>query len=426
MRSSHITLAILAILVAGMCIAGCTTTTQQAVPQAAFSGTPVSGTAPLTADFSDESTGIPTGRAWFFGDESYTQAWTEQTVDSRWSGRVGASMVATPDGSLILMGGIDDLDLTKEADLKKTWRSTDYGATWTLMNAGSGCPGRYGQSSVVLSDGSILLMGGLAGYENVTMFNDTWQSADYGKTWTLVNASPGWSARYFSASVAMPDGTVVLMGGRDESDTLKNDVWQSEDNGRTWTLVNANAGWSERSVHTAVAMPDGSLILMGGWDDISALNDTWKSVDSGKTWTLVNASPGWPARQAPVSVVMPDGSILLMGGNTDDDNYLNDMWRSTDSGAIWTQVNASSGWPARSHHCGAAMPDGSVVLMGGWDDNVIYNDTWRLRPAGSTDPNPTHTYTSAGTYQVTLQAFNAAGYDTTQKTHYITVSDQGL
>lgn len=77
-----------------------------AAPEAAFSGTPISGTAPLTVDFTDESTGIPTGRAWFFGDESYTQAWTEETGDSQWSGRGGASIAAMPDGSIILTGGI--------------------------------------------------------------------------------------------------------------------------------------------------------------------------------------------------------------------------------------------------------------------------------------------------------------------------------
>ena len=45
------------------------------------------------------------------------------------------------------------------------------------------------------------------------------------------------------------------------------------------------------------------------------------------------------------SVVMPDGSIVLMGGN--DYGLKNDVWRSTDNGATWTEVNASAGWSAR-------------------------------------------------------------------------------
>ncbi len=385
------------------------------LPTAEFTGRPTSGTSPLTVDFADASSGSPTGWAWFFGDEVYTQAWTEQTMDAEWSGIVGSSIVKMPDGSIVLMGGYDD------TFLNETWLSTDYGKTWTLVNASSGWSGRFGHSSVVMPDGTIVLMGGTAGYENVTVFNDTWQSTDYGRTWTQVNTGSGWSGRYFSASVAMPDGTIVLMGGRGESRTLKNDVWQSADKGKTWTLVNANPGWSERSVHTVVATPDGTIVLMGGWDDNSVLNDTWKSVDNGKTWTLVNANSGWPGREAPAAVVMPDDSILLMGGSIDDYNCLNDTWRSTDDGATWTLVNANCGWPARVHHSCFAMPDGSVVLIGGWDYNISYNDNWRLQPAGSSLQSPSHTYTAPGTYTVTLQAFNAGEYTSTRKTGYVFV-----
>ena len=43
-------------------------------------------------------------------------------------------------------------------------------------------------------------------------------------------------------------------------------MWRSTDNGATWTLVNASAGWSGKMYHSSVAMPDGSIVLMGGYD----------------------------------------------------------------------------------------------------------------------------------------------------------------
>ncbi|HSD78014.1 MAG TPA: DNRLRE domain-containing protein, partial [Solirubrobacteraceae bacterium] len=49
---------------------------QAPVPTASFSGTPTSGTAPLTVQFTDTSTGSPTGWSWDFGDGSPTS--TEQ------------------------------------------------------------------------------------------------------------------------------------------------------------------------------------------------------------------------------------------------------------------------------------------------------------------------------------------------------------
>ena len=197
--------------------------------------------------------------------------------------------------------------------------------------------------------------------------------------WTEVNAS-AWPARYGHSSVAMPDGSIILMGGcYDNVD--KNDVWRSIDNGATWTQQTASAEWSVRSHHRSVAMPDGSIVLMGGCYGYTNYNDVWRSTDSGVTWTLVNASAGWSARYGHSSVVMPDGSIVLMGG--DDGSYKNDTWRSIDLGVTWTRVNASAGWSARNAHSSVAMPDGSIVLLGGHGSNYE-NDTWRSTDNGAT------------------------------------------
>jgi len=61
---------------AGVLIFCLCVSTAAAAPVALFSGDPFSGPAPLNVAFTDASTGSPTGWAWFFGDETYTQAWT--------------------------------------------------------------------------------------------------------------------------------------------------------------------------------------------------------------------------------------------------------------------------------------------------------------------------------------------------------------
>jgi len=378
-----------------------------------FTGTPKTGTAPLTVTFTDQSIGILNGWAWYFGDENFTEAWTQQNASAGWSARIDHSSVSMPDGSIVLMGGYDG------GFKNDVWRSTDNGTTWTQVNASPGWYARWGHSSVAMPDGSLVLMGG--NQYIFTAFNDTWRSMNNGATWTQVNASPGWTARRLHSSVAMPDGSIVLMGGEDSSG-YKNDVWRSPDNGATWTQVNASPGWTARWGHSSVAMPDGSIVLTGGIDADKYKNDVWQSTDNGATWTQVNASAGWSARYSHTSVAMPDGSIVLMGGLDNVVGWNNDTWRSTDNGATWTQVNASAGWTARDGHSSVAMPDGSIVLTGGSATDGYKNDVWRFMPAGSSAQNPSHTYTAPGKYNVSLQVYNNGGYNSTRKTGYLTVT----
>ena len=177
-----------------------------AAPVAEFSGTPTSGSAPLAVTFTDASTGSPTGWAWFFGDENFTEAWTQVNASAGWAGRRGHSSVVLPDGSIVLMGG-----MTKISSL----RMIRGGQRITAQHGrrlphGVGWPARSRHTSVVMPDGSIVLMGGNDGIGDK---NDTWRSTDNGTTWTQVTASAGWSARYGHTSVVMPDGSIVLMGG---------------------------------------------------------------------------------------------------------------------------------------------------------------------------------------------------------------------
>jgi uncharacterized delta-60 repeat protein len=383
-------------------------------PAAAFSGGPLSGTAPLEVTFADESTLSPTGWAWFFGDETYTAPWVLVNASSGWPARSQYSSVVLPDGSIVLTGGYGGPGIK----YNDTWRSKDNGATWTLVNASSEWPARYGHNSVVLPDGSIVLMGGVSdsGY-----YSDVWRSLDDGATWMLMNASAfPWTYQIGPTSVALPDGSIVLIGNFGNLD-----VWRSLDEGVIWTRTNASAGdVPSRMYSSGVALPDGSIVVMGGndRDTYARLNDVWRSTDGGTLWIPMNTNAPWSARSEHTSVALPDGSIVLMGGISDS-GHENDVWRSADAGATWTKANASAGWTAREFPGSVAMPDGSVVLMGGWDSTNV-NDTWRFAPAGSSERDPVHTYTVPGIYQVALQAYNAFGYNSTRKVGVIEVTGQ--
>ena len=383
-------------------------------PNASFSCTPLSGLSPLSVTCTDSSTNSPTGWAWFFGDETYTNGWTQINSSSGWTARVDASMVILTDNNIVLMGGQDITGANKN----DTWRSLDGGNTWQRMNSSSGWGTRYLQSAVALPDKSIVLMGGRWGSSS-QVYNDVWRSTDEGATWTQQNASAGWPARYGQSAVALPDSSIVLMGGY--SGGYKNDVWKSADNGITWLRVNASPGWASRYEFTTAAYPDNSFILVGGSQGSSPLyNDTWRSEDDGFTWVQMNSSGQWAARNQLSSVVMPDSSAVLFGGIGGSVNW-NDTWRTTDNGAHWLQINSSSGWTARYGLSGVVNSSGTVVLSGGYTTNYK-NDTWQFDPTGSHLQNPVHSYTASSNGQywnASLKSYNLAGYNNTIKNLYV-------
>jgi len=51
----------------------------------------------------------------------------------------------------------------------------------------------------------------------------------------------------------------------------------------TWQQISANASPIVRQHHSSVAMPDGSIILMGGFTGTVSTNDVWRSDDDGAT-----------------------------------------------------------------------------------------------------------------------------------------------
>jgi len=379
-------------------------------PTADFTSDTTSGPVPLTVQFTDTSTGFPTGWAWFFGDEDYTETWTEQSASAGWTAGPGSDGAVLPDGSIVLVrNGV--------------WRSTDQGISWTQVNPS---PPFSDGDTVAMPDGTMLHMNYMgAGWHTGIL----WKSTDKGSTWTWVNMTTSWDSgsQYTNLEdcVVLPDGTILLtiyhaMAGEWTA------LMRSTDQGITWTGIGSIA-WSPRTHFDLAAMPDGSTIATGGYNWTDTYNDVWRSTDKGTTWIQQTANAGWTPRYDHTSVAMPDGSIVLMGGYGSSIPGRDEVWRSTDNGATWTLLTSNADWPARTGATSVAMPDGSIVLMGGEQTPGFgpYNDVWRLVPTGSSVQNPSHTYNTTGTYQVALQIYNDAGYGSVRKPAYITAEPPG-
>jgi len=129
----------------------------------------------------------------------------------------------------------------------------------------------------------------------------------------------------------------------------------------------------------------------GGFGGFEFLNDVWRSNDSGASWTRVLEHAPWQGRAGHKALVVNDEVWVLGGGvRTLLRELLNDVWVSGDGGRTWEQRTAKAEWSARAGMELSVVGD-EVLLMGGDHDVPVfssagpnYNDVWSTKDGGRT------------------------------------------
>ncbi|MHB8790919.1 MAG: kelch repeat-containing protein [Desulfobulbaceae bacterium] len=146
-----------------------------------------------------------------------------------------------------------------------------------------------------------------------------------------------------------------------------------------------------RTGHSATLLPDGRVLVAGGWEEFDSLllagaeiynpaNNTWSDAGSMAT-----------ARGIHAATLLPDGRVLVTGGV----NWLDTMYASAELYDPATNSWSSAGTmnTPRCGHTATLLPDGRVLVAGG------YNDINSLESTNSVDLyNPaTNTWSAADT-----------------------------
>lgn len=254
-------------------------------------------------------------------------------ADSEIGGLRGHAAARGPDGYIYVFGGVDEHGESPA----RARRSLD-GQVWSVHGPDPQPLQRIGLAAT-RTGSAVVLAGGQMGSQST---NQVWRwLAAAGTYQNLGNAA--WSARYGHAMTTLPDGRVVLAGGTDfsgsgSSSETYNDVWISSDGGANWQQQTGNAPWEARHGHALEALPDGRLILLGGrfpqpfGDPAILFGDVWLSEDAGVSWIQVTAAAPWGARSGMDTELLPNGDLLLAGGRISETEAVADVWRLQLSG----------------------------------------------------------------------------------------------
>jgi N-acetylneuraminic acid mutarotase len=189
--------------------------------------------------------------------------------------------------------------------------------------------------------------------------------------------------------VCLPaDGRLLLYGGWAGGGVYSGSIWVYDPATNTWTeLRPQGVGPAPRATHAMVYDPvGGKAILFGGFDGISYYNDTWAYDPAANTWTNLVPAGSVPAKRSGHSLVYePDsGKMILFGGWNGRVDY-NDTWAYDPAANTWTNLLPAEPRPAaRDSQALAYDADNKVmILFGGWSTQREFQDTWAYDPADS-------------------------------------------
>jgi len=282
--------------------------------------------------------------------------------------------------------------------------------SWSLLCSGEDCgfSARMHLGSTFTPSKKIIIA---AGTNTLVNFADVWEGSKDGKTWNVLTTAAPFGPRHGHALLCdSRNGALFALGGDvggvgAQASRPVNDVWRSAD-GKAWSVVTSRAAWSQRKFFGSVIDENGHIFVSGGLTGYGTggLNDVWKSEDGGKSWSALTLAAPWTARFSFAFTRLPGGTrpgrLYVLGG--DDGRKLHDVWMSDDGGRMWelmsfthtrekryNVVEERASWIPRTTLAAIADKDGLLTLTGGLTDMPgIYSlssEVWQLAAPPSTD-----------------------------------------
>jgi hypothetical protein len=225
-------------------------------------------------------------------------------------------------------------------------------------------PAMTGHATVALGDGSALVMGGSRGEGVLSSAIDRFDHA----TQRFTRLGQLATGRSDMSAVALDDGRVLVFGGSTSSVQPPFAELVDPRSGAAST-----GGWmmQPRSRHAALRLADGRVAAVGGTQRNSI--EIWSR--DRNAWALAGNRMAHTREHATASL-LPGGRVLIVGGYTPAMNY--------SFAEIFDPANESftpvpnAPMERRWLHAALTLADGSVLIVGGEDDNGALASIWRF------------------------------------------------
>ena len=257
-------------------------------------------------------------------------------------------------GTVLVTGGFASVILA-HADLYDP-------ATGLFADTGDMVNPRQNHTSSLLNDGRVLLTGGHGGVGGGTPLATAELYDPATGTFSISGADPMATPRSYHTATLLPDGKVLVAGGRSSGAAASVLDAAEVYDPATRTFLACGSMGQARYRHTATLLPDGKVLITGGYGLGGAALDSAELYDPA-AGTFSSTGALVAGRYFQTATALPGGKVLLAGGLAATEDL--------SSAELYDPVLGTftaTGPMEASRHLDTAtlLQSGEVLVTGGW------------------------------------------------------------